>query len=259
MGMSPQGRVAVVTGASSGIGEAVARRLATGGMTVVAVARRADRLKELARQVPRIVPAPADVVRRTEVAALAAQVARDHGRCDVLINNAGVPGGAFRGPDDLDDLVRTMQVNLMGAANCTALFRDLLVRSAPSHVINVASVAGKLGIGPAGYAASKFALVGFSESLALSWARDGITVTQLNPGFIRTEGFPQTQILRTPAGRAVGRPEDVADAVVDVIVRRPVERTVPRWYHALVVARHLLPGLYWRLAARTPRARGTRD
>lgn len=259
MGMSSHGKVAVVTGASSGIGESVARRLAAGGMTVVAVARRAERLDALARSNPRIVAFPADVGRRTDVTALAERVAADFGRCDVLVNSAGIGGRAFDGPDDLDDLVRTMQVNFVGAANCMAMFRDLLVSSAPSHVINIGSVSGKVGVGPAGYIASKFALVGFSEAVGLAWARDGIMVTQLNPGFIATEGFPQQQVLRTRFARMVGKPEDIADAVVDVIVRRPRERTAPRWYRGFVIARHVAPGLFWRLAAKTPRARGTRD
>jgi len=153
--MLPPDKVAVVTGASSGIGEAIARRLASEGLTVMAVARRADRLQVLERRDGRIVPHPADVTRRTDVAALADRVAREFGRCDVLVNSAGVPGSAFTGPDDLDDVVRTMQVNFMGGANCMAVLHDLLAASAPSHVINVASVAGKVGVGPAGYVASK--------------------------------------------------------------------------------------------------------
>lgn len=259
MGMSRHQKVAVVTGASSGIGEAIARRLAAGGMTVVAVARRADRLAALEQQDGRIVAHPADVTRRPAVAALAEHVAGEHGRCDVLVNNAGIPGGPFRGPEDLDDVVRTMQVNFMGTVNCTAMFHDLLASSAPSHVINLASVAGKIGSGRPGYAASKFATVGFSEALGLSWARHGITVTQLNPGLIATEGFPQTQMLRTRYAGLVGRPEDVADAVVDVLIRRPRERTVPRWYRGLVVLRHVVPGPFWAVAARVRRVRGIRD
>jgi len=259
MGMSSQGKVAVVTGASSGIGDAVARRLAAGGVTVVAVARRAERLEALAARDERIVAFPADVGRRTDVKALADFVASEFGRCDLLINSAGIGGQPFTGPEDLDDLVRTMQVNVIGAANCMALLRDLLVSSAPSHVINVCSISGKVGIGPAGYVASKFALVGLTEALGLAWERDGITVTQLNPGFIATEGFPQQQVLRTRFARMVGKPDDVADAVVDVVRRRPRERTAPQWYRAFVVVRHVVPGLFWRLAAMTPRARGTRD
>lgn len=98
----------------------------------------------------------------------------------------------------------------------------------------------------------------FSEALSLSWAGDGIRVTQLNPGFIVTEGFPQTQMLRSPIASLVGAPDDVADALANVLRKRPRERTVPRWYRPVVGLRHLLPTLYWRGIARVPRARGTR-
>lgn len=251
--------IAVVTGASSGIGAAVSRRLAADGVTVVAVARRADRLQTMADAHPRIVAHPADVTDQSALDALAERVGDEFGRCDVLINNAGVGGGAFRGPDDIDGMRYTMRVNFDAAAYCSAVFHQLLAASAPSHVINVASVSGKLGIGPADYVASKFALVGLSEALSLSWAPDGISVTQLNPGFISTEGFPQRRLLRSPFARLVGVPDDVADAVVDVIARPRRERTVPRWYRPLITLRHVAPGVFWRIAARTPRARGTRD
>ena len=92
MGMSSRGKVAVVTGASSGIGDAIARRLAAGGLTVVAVGRRAERLDALAQRQPRIVPFPADVGRRTDVTSLPEFVAAELGRCDVLVNNAGIGG-----------------------------------------------------------------------------------------------------------------------------------------------------------------------
>lgn len=258
--MASTGTTAVVTGASSGIGAAVARRLANEGMTVVAVARRRDRLDQMAAQHPRLVAHAADVGDRAAVAGLADRVRREFGRCDVLVNNAGVPGGAFTGPGSVDGLLHTMQVNFVGAVHCMAALRDLLVDSAPSQVINVASVSGKLGIGPADYVASKFALVGFSEALSLSWAADGITITQLNPGFIATEGFPQRHLMRSRfTRRMVGDPGDVADAVADVIADPARERTVPRWYRTLVILRHVAPPLFWRVAARTDRARGTRD
>jgi NAD(P)-dependent dehydrogenase (short-subunit alcohol dehydrogenase family) len=251
--------IAVVTGASSGIGAAVSRRLAADGVTVVAVARRAGRLQMLAAHRPGIVAHAADVTDRAAVDALAARVRADFGRCDLLVNNAGVGGGPFTGPDSVDGLVHTMRVNFDGAVHCTAAFHGLLVASAPSQVINVASVSGKVGVGPADYVASKFALVGLSEALSLSWADQGIAVTQLNPGFIATEGFPQQHLLRSPFARLVGVPDDVADAMVAVIARPCRERTVPRWYRLLVVLRHLAPPVFWRIAQRTDRARGRRD
>ncbi|MFA9431002.1 SDR family NAD(P)-dependent oxidoreductase [Egicoccus sp. AB-alg2] len=259
MTWDPRGKVAVVTGASSGIGEATTRRLAAAGMTVYAVARRTDRLEELAGAHPTVVPHTADVTDQDAVDALAARVREEHGACHALINNAGVGGGAFGGRDDLDDALRTLDINVGGVVRCTAAFADLLEAGAPSRVVNMASVAGKLGIGPAAYAASKFAVVGFSEALSLSWASRGITVCQLNPGFIETEGFPQTQVKRTPMARLVGRPEAVADAVVDVLANGRTERTVPTFYRAFVALRHLAPPLYFAAAKRLDRAGGTRD
>lgn len=258
--MTPTCGTAVVTGASSGIGTAVARRLADDGMTVVTVARRVERLDRMAAEHPRIVAHGADVTDRAAVEGLASRVRSEFGRCDVLVNNAGVAGGAFTGIDSVDGLLHTMQVNFVGAVPCMAALHDLLVASAPSQVINVGSVSGKLGIGPADYVASKFALVGFSEALSLPWAKDGITITQLNPGFISTEGFPQRRLMRSPIARhIVGRPEDVASAVADVVAAPSRERTVPRWYRLPVVLRHVVAPLFWRIAARTDRARGARD
>lgn len=249
------GRVAVVTGASSGIGEATARRLARAGATVVAVARREARLAALARTQPGIVPHVADVTDMVAIDALAARVEAEFGACHVLVNNAGVVGGSLRGREDLDDTLRTIDVNLLGTIRCMAAFAHLLTASAPSRVVNVGSVAGKLGVGPAGYAASKFGVVGLSEAAGLSWGRRGITVTELNPGFIVTEGFPQEGLRHGPMRRLLGEPEDVARAIHEVVLRATPERTVPRWYRAAVVLRHAATPLYRAGVRRTGRAR----
>ena len=256
-------RTAVVTGASSGIGAATARALARAGWTVVAAARRTERLVELAAEVAaagapgRIVPATLDVRDVASVDALAAAVDRDHGRCDLLVCNAGIGGGDVRDRADLEDALTVLDVNLLGTLRCCAAFADLLVRSAPSQVINVASVAGKLGVGPAAYVASKFGMVGLSEALDLTWRRRGVAVTQLNPGFIRTEGFPQAWADGTPVARVVADADAVADAVLRCVRGRDRERTVPGWYRAAVVLRHTLAPLWWRIAAATegPRRR----
>lgn len=259
MSFEPRGKVAVVTGASSGIGAATAARLSHLGMTVVAVARRGDRLEALAAAHPGIRPYVADVTDQDAVDALAAWVGAEYGACHVLVNNAGVPGGSFRTRADLDDLLHTLDVNLIGPARCMAAFVALLEASAPSRVVNVASVAGKLGVGPAGYAASKFGLVGLSEATGLSWARRGITVCELNPGFIHTEGFPKTSLRAGRFGRLVGTPEDVARAVHDVLLSGAAERTVPRWYRVAVVTRHAATPLYRAVISRMGRASGSRD
>ncbi len=259
MAWDPAGKVAVITGASSGIGEATARRLARLGMTVIAVARREDRLQELAAAHPGIVPHTADVTSTEEVVGLAERVRSEFGACHALINNAGIPGGAFRGRDDIEDALHTVDVNLGGTIRGMGAFADLLEASAPSRVINVASVAGKLGVGPAGYASSKFGTVGFTEATNLAWARRGITVTQLNPGFIETEGFPQTDIKRTPIARLIGVPDDVARAIHRTLLDGAPERTVPAFYRVFVVFRHLASPLWRAAISRSGRAGGSRE
>jgi NAD(P)-dependent dehydrogenase (short-subunit alcohol dehydrogenase family) len=257
--MELAGKVAVVTGASSGIGEASARALARAGMTVVAAARRGDRLEALARgddgaedgRVGRIVPHVADVTDDESVAGLVTRVTDELGGCHVLVNNAGaVFGRRFRGPADLADLERTLALNVVGTARCMAAFAALLEASAPSRVINIGSIAGKVGFASPAYTASKFATVGLSEATRFDWARRGVAVCQLNPGFIRTEGFPQEELLRSPVRRLVGTPEMVAEAVVAVARSGAHERSVPRWYRLLVVARHLAAPAFYAAARR---------
>lgn len=256
--LDPAGRVAVVTGASSGIGEATARRLAEAGMTVVATARRLERLTELAASTPGIEAHPLDVTDPDAIAALVAHIERTHGACHVLVNNAGIGGGGDLGrADAIDDALAVLDTNLIGTLRVTAAFAELLAASAPARVVNVASVAGKLGIGPAPYVASKFGMVGLSEALDLAWADRDVRVSQVNPGFITTEGFPQAWTRGTPIAPLVGVPDDVARAIVRVVVRGTRERTVPRWYRPLVVLRHVAAPLVRGVGARAwgPRRR----
>ena len=251
MSTSPAPRIAVVTGASSGIGEATVQRLARDGWTVVAAARRLEQLDALAARVaasgaPGTVEAARLDVRDTaSVDALAAHVATTYGACHLLVCNAGIGGGRVDERADLDDALAVLDVNLSGTLRCCAAFADLLSASAPSQVVNVASVAGKLGLGPAAYVASKFGMVGLSEALGVAWAERGITVTQLNPGFVHTEGFPQTWATGTPLARLIVGPEVIADAVARAVARRRLEVTSPRWYRGFVVLRHTIAPL-WR-------------
>jgi len=256
-------RVAVVTGASSGIGEAVVLRLARDGWTVVAAARRQDRLEALAMRATtaslpgRVVPAAVDVRDTSSVDALALQVRDDLGACHLLVCNAGVGGGSLQERSDLDDAIGVIDVNLLGTLRCCAAFAGLLTDSAPAQIINVASVAGKLGLGPAAYVAAKFGMVGLSEALGAAWRDRGITVTQLNPGFVHTEGFPQSWADGTPAARLVVGPEVVAAAVARAVRRRRDEVTTPRWYRGFIVLRHVAAPAWRGLArlAEQPRRR----
>lgn len=244
------GKVCVITGASSGIGERVARDLAERGARICAAARREERLAKLVADLGGEAAGHSshvtDVSRRESVRALAAFVRERYGRCDVLINNAGFSREApFDGPRAADVVVEVMETNFLGAVWCTTELLDLLQNSAPSHVVNVASMAGRLAAGNPPYNASKFALVGWSESLHFQLAPRGIYVSSVEPGIIPTEGFPARAIEQNPLLRfTIGTTEQVSAAIIEAIEKRKMQRVVPRWYYLLQVPRLLAPPVY---------------
>lgn len=245
-------RVCVVTGASSGIGRQTAVDLARRGARVCVAARREERLVGLLEEIGGAVAGHSykvtDVARKDDARALASHVEATYGRCDVLINNAGISArrAGFRGPDAVPEVERVMATNFFGAVYCTAELLPLLERSAPASVVNVASVAGRFAIpGSPAYTASKFGLVGWSEALHFELKPRGITVSVVEPGLIPTEGFPQDDFVNHPVFRhAVGTQEQVSKAILDAISRRKLERVVPRWYYLLQVPRVLAPAIY---------------
>ena len=254
------GMVCVVTGASSGIGRTLASHLAELGATLCVVARRENLLEELVSSLPGQGHSlfSADVSDRDQVQRLAAHVERDHGRCDVLVNNAGFSaGGSFEGVSSLEDLHAVMDTNFFGAISCAAELLPLLERSAPAHIVNITSVAGRLSSpGASNYCASKFALVGWTESARFDLESRGVYLSSVEPGPIPTEGFPQKGLTRNRIfRRAVGTPEDVARAVVDVIEHRKPQRVVPRPYYLLQFPKLIWPRLYRFLARRIMNSR----
>ena len=247
-----RGRVCVVTGASGGIGESTARALAGAGATVVLSARRLDRLEEIVAEIRggggTAGAVACDVADVDQVRALVDRVEDDHGRCDVLVNNAGLPGGGNFVETDLERLELVARVNFLGVVYCTKLFLPLL-RASRGHVVNIASLAGRYALpGAAIYTATKHAVVALSESLYHELAGDGVMVTSVNPGLVATEGFfpEDSPIWKDPvARRFMMEPEKVADAVVDVVTRRKgPEVSVPRWLAAPQAFRLLTPPLY---------------
>jgi short-subunit dehydrogenase len=180
------------------------------------------------------------------VKALVAAVKDRYARCDVLVNNAGMNmESRFTGPEYVDAIEKVMAVNFFGTVYCTAEFLELLESSAPSNVVNITSVAGRLAVGASAYTASKFALVGWSESLYYELAERGIYVSSVEPGFISTEGFPQTDLKRDRFMRyALGSVEQVSAAVQDAIVHRKMQRVVPRWYYSLGIPRLVFPAMH---------------
>ncbi len=241
-------RAAVVTGGSSGIGAAVARALAARGWRCVLLARREARLRALAEELGAEYEV-CDVSDRAAVEAVAARVIERHPELGLLVNNAGIPGrGEFLelDPDRIELVVR---VNYLGCVWCLRAFLPALEAAAPSHVVNVASVAGTVTAGTSGpYSASKHAQVAFSRSVAAELAPRGIRVHTVLPGFTETEGFPQRAVLPSALRHVVIEPEDVARAVLRALDRGKRELYVPRYYRIGPVGQALAPGVVARVA-----------
>lgn len=253
--------VAVVTGASSGIGEATARALAQRGYLCVLLARRAERLERIAAEVAGEWET-CDVADRSHVDGVAARVLERHPAVRILVNNAGIPArGSFL---DIDPgrIEAVMAVNYLGGVWCLRAFVGGLRAAAATgdaHVVNVVSVAGTVTFAPAGaYAASKHAQLAFSRSTAALLRGSGIRVHTILPGFVETEGFPQRSKLRSALlRRLVIEPDDVAAAIVRAIERGRGEVTVPWFpYRLVTVAQALFPGLVAALGARSAGERG---
>ena len=241
--------IALVTGASSGIGAATARRLAAEpDARLVLVARRRDRLEALAKELGGATVLAADLLQEATPGLVAARVTEEHGRLDLLVNNAGVGGRGSFAEGGWAEVRRTMAINFDAQVRLTEALLPLLRRSAPSGVVNIGSVAGRASRPRVGaYSASKFALAGWTEALQMEERRHGVHVTLVEPGFVATEGFPQSELLARRLTRwMVSTDDKVAEAVVDVWRNRRPEAYVPKPYGLVPVARVLLPGLYRR-------------
>ena len=237
--------IALVTGASSGIGEATARRLAREpGAQLILVARREERLHALARELggePTVIAA--DLTDADAPARIAAAVDTPDGRLDLLVNNAGAAWRATFAEGGWDNVRRHMELNFDAQVRLTEALLPLLRRSAPSAIVNVASTAGRVSRAHSGaYSASKFALAGWTDALHLEEREHGVHVGMVLPGFVATEGFPQRQLVeRWLTRRIVSTPEKVADAIMDAGPGGRAERYVPRPYWLGAAARVVLP------------------
>jgi NAD(P)-dependent dehydrogenase (short-subunit alcohol dehydrogenase family) len=239
-------QVAVVTGASSGIGAAIARLLARRGWHCVLLARREDRLRVLADEIGGEYEL-CDVADREAVEGTAARILERHPGIHLLVNNAGIPGRSTFLDGEVELVMRT---NYLGGVWCLRAFLPGLEAAAPSDVVNIVSVAGAVAFPPSGpYSASKHAQLAFSRATAAQLRSRGIRVHTVKPGFVETEGFPQSWLPR-PMQRLVVGPEQIADHVVASLEKGRGETNVPRYYALAGIVQALFPNLLARALAR---------
>lgn len=250
-----RGQVVFITGASSGIGALTARRLAERGAIPVLTARSADKLATLSAELPgEHAVYRMDVTDEAEVKAVAAQVYARYGRLDILLNNAGY--GTFKRFEEtgLAEFQAMMDVNYFGIVRCTQAVLPYMLRAGRGHIVNVASLAGKIGTAKSSsYTATKHAVIGLTEALRMEYRHTGIAFSAVNPGPIDTPFFeradPEGQYLRN-LGSFVMPPEKVAQAIIRVMERRLPELDLPWLAAAGVRIRRLFPRLTDRVAAR---------
>jgi NAD(P)-dependent dehydrogenase (short-subunit alcohol dehydrogenase family) len=226
LGVSLDGKIAVVTGAGRGLGAAAARSLAEAGADVAVLARNKDELEAIAADIEahgrQALPITVDVTNEAEVEAAADHVVAIFKRADILVNNAGQ---AVTGPLlelDVAELRRLFEVNVFGSFMCARAFGAHMVAQRKGTVINVGSIAGLGGEAElTAYSATKGAIVSFTQSLAIEWARHNVTVNCIAPGYIRTDlnkralDDPQIGpklVQRIPL-RRVGQPEEFGPLV----------------------------------------------
>ncbi|MCW2601116.1 MAG: short-chain dehydrogenase/reductase [Frankiales bacterium] len=219
------GKVVIVTGASSGLGARFSEVLTEAGATVVLAARREAAVKELADRLPRALAVRCDVTLEEDCATLVEQTLQEHGRIDVLVNNAGVSNVAKAEDETTEAFRRVVEVNLVATYTLSRLAGIEMLKAGSGTMVNVASMVGLVGLGrmpQASYAASKAGVVNLTRELAAQWARRGVRVNALAPGFFPSEmteelfgsdtGLAWVEKM-TPMGRG-GRPDELDGALL---------------------------------------------
>ena len=231
------GEVAIVTGASSGIGAATARELGRRGATVVLAARRAHLLDAQARSIHQAggeaIAIPADLADATDIIMLAERALAAYGRVDVLVNNAGAFWSRPLTSSPPDQISGLAQVNLVGAMLLTRAVLPGMLERRHGAIISVGSLSGRVAMEPL-YSATKYGLRGFSLALRRQLAGTGVSVSLVSPGNINTE------MTRHVVGR-MPEPTLVATAIADLVSHPRREVIVPGWHYAIAWLEQALP------------------
>lgn len=222
--MNLAGKIAIVTGASRGIGRAIALRLAAEGAGLVVTATTQEAAEKTAEEIARmgqtVLPLQADVSSLADVESMFAAVAEKFGRVDILVNNAGITRDGLLLRMKETDWDAVLDINLKGAFNCIREAAKLMTKARSGRIINISSVVGEMGnAGQINYCASKAGMIGLTKSAARELAKRGITVNAITPGFIETdmtdalsEKVREGLLQQIPLEK-FGTPEDVANAV----------------------------------------------
>ena len=250
MKSSWRGRTALVTGASSGIGAATARRLAGAGLHVILSARREDRLQALQEEIARAGGSaealPADLAVQADREALYAQIILTHGGLDVLVNNAGLGWYGYYADMPWDVAHEILRVDVEAVLHLTTLFLPGMLARKFGRIINVGSIIGSIpSQGTAMYSSSKAFLDSFSTVLYRETRGSGVEVCLVRPGAIKTDFFAnssQRAGLRYPFGEAGGSAEQVAERIWDLVQHPRRVAHVPGW---MALSRLLEPLTGW--------------
>lgn len=245
-------KVVLITGASSGIGAVMAQQFAAKGAIPVLTARRTDKLKQIASGLPgRHAVYAMDVTKTVEVGEVVTRIIAEFGRIDILINNAGF--GIFEtfAEAPLTHFEEMMDVNYLGLVRCTQAVLPHMLAAGSGHIVNIASMAGKIGSAKStGYSATKHAVLGFTNSLRMELARTGVTVTAINPGPIATPFFDKAD----PSGNYVKniswfmlKPEKVVKQLMHAIEKNIPEKNLPFVASAGVKLFHMFPRMFDKL------------
>ena len=185
------GKIALVTGASSGIGAQTVKLFSSLGAKVIAAARREDRLQDLANQYPNVMAVKCDVGVEADCKNVVNTTINEYGKIDILINNAGISDPIPALEEDLDLFKRVIQIDLISCFHLAQLCaQHMETQESGGAIVNVASIHGFVGSSPnnqPGYTAAKGGLINLTRELALEWARHGIRVNAIAPGYISTE------------------------------------------------------------------------
>ena len=247
--MDYSGKVVVITGASSGIGEQSAEEFAKLHANVILVSRNEEKLQEVATKLSKyktnVFVYACDISKKNQVETMGKIIIEKFGTVDVLVNNAGFGIHNTVNETKIEEIESQIMTNFFGTMYCTKAFLPKMLEQRSGHIVNVASVAGSIGLpGMASYCASKFAMLGFSESLSHELKGTGVGITVVSPIMVRTNFFNHASFGKMPRYSSTSlSSKTVANAVVRAASSHRLEIVVPQFVRFAIWIKQTLPYL----------------